>query len=101
MTRGLYESFSVRLGSLLKDLLHDVGVDTAQIEARAKDVESFAEKVKRPGKDYGDPMHQITDLVGIRVVTYYLEDVDRVGKLIRDEFEVDHENSGDKSQLLE
>lgn len=40
---------------------------TAIIEARAKSVASFAEKIQR--KDYVDPVRELTDLCGARIVT--------------------------------
>jgi hypothetical protein len=39
--------------------------------------------------------------VGIRVISYYSEDVEAVSRLIAKEFSVDHENSIDKSNVLE
>ncbi len=95
--RGTYQSLTIRLRSLIVDLLADAKIDVIQIEARTKDIESFTEKISRKGAKYNDPLAEITDLVGLRVITYYLEDVGRVGEILKREFQVDEENSVDKA----
>ncbi|MDQ1071552.1 GTP pyrophosphokinase [Streptomyces canus] len=70
------------------------------MEGRAKDVASFAEKIQRKGGKYVDPMAEVTDLAGIRIITYYLEDVERIASIIRREFSVLEEHSGDKQAEL-
>ena len=94
-----YEDFTNHLRDLLEDLLKNANIDVIQIDGRAKSAESFAEKVRRKGAQYDDPLRQVTDLVGLRVITYYLEDVSRVGDLVRDEFAVDPVNSVDKAEM--
>ncbi|MCH7792095.1 MAG: hypothetical protein IID31_07445 [Planctomycetes bacterium] len=81
-------------------LLDSASIRYHQIESRAKSVESFGQKVIRPGKTYTDPLSQITDLVGVRVILNHLGDIDRVLGIVDSEFEVDDENSVDKSLEL-
>jgi putative GTP pyrophosphokinase len=95
--RGTYQSLTIRLRSLIVDLLADAKIDVIQIEARTKDIESFMEKISRKGAKYNDPLVEITDLVGLRIITYYLEDVARVGEILKREFQVDEDNSVDKA----
>ena len=83
-----YETYAKRLETLLVELLQVEGVRVHFIESRAKTPESFKEKISRPGKAYNDPLHQLPDLVGVRVVLYYQDDIIKVGDLIRQEFEV-------------
>jgi putative GTP pyrophosphokinase len=71
------------------------------IESRVKDVDSFAEKLKRPGKSYKKPIQEITDLVGFRVIAFYTGDVDIISKIIEKEFDVDLANSGDTAERLQ
>src|SRR5580704_15901819 len=50
-----------------------------RINARAKDVSSFLKKSgKMDGRrrKYSEPLHQIQDQVGARIVTFYRSDVD-------------------------
>lgn len=99
--RGAYESLTERLRGLIVDLLSDAGIEVIQIEARAKDISSFQEKIARKGAKYKDPLTEITDLVGLRIITYYLEDVGRVGEILKREFNIDEANSVDKAENLD
>ena len=58
-------------------------------------------KINRSGKDYSDPINEITDLTGIRLITYYIEDFYEIGDIIKKEFIVDYDNSIDKGQILD
>jgi putative GTP pyrophosphokinase len=71
------------------------------IESRVKDVKSFSEKLKRPGKSYNDPINDITDLLGFRVIAYYTGDVDIISRVIDKEFIVDRSHSGDTASRLQ
>jgi putative GTP pyrophosphokinase len=73
----------------------------AQIEYRTKDIAKFIEKIQREGKEYKNPLKEVTDLVGIRIIAYYKEDVDKIGEIIKKEFDVDLKNSIDKAQILD
>ena len=99
--RDLYKDLTRRLQSLITDLLAGEGLEVIQIEARTKNVDSFIEKITRKGTKYKDLLAEITDLAGIRIITYYLEDVGRVGDILKGEFEVDKTNSVDKSWALD
>ncbi len=92
--RQLYETFALRLQELLKELTHNAKIPCDKIVFRVKTLESFLEKIER--KLYTAPFEQIKDLAGVRVVTYYLDDVERVRQLIYQEFTVDEQHSVDK-----
>jgi len=68
----------------LKDCLENVPhID--QITVRVKGIESFvnkANKVYNGTPKYNDPINQIQDQIGARVVVYFLSDVDVVSKQI-------------------
>jgi putative GTP pyrophosphokinase len=56
-----------------------------RITARAKDVERFVAKAIRQEGDspkYSDPLHQIQDQIGARIVVLYLSDVPRVAEIV-------------------
>jgi ppGpp synthetase/RelA/SpoT-type nucleotidyltranferase len=94
--RATYESMTTRLRALITDLVHDANIDVIQVEGRAKTVDSFVEKIGRKGKKYENPFADMTDLVGLRIITYYREDVARIGEILKGEFKVDEKNSVDK-----
>lgn len=74
---------------LVTGLLDDAGINYLSITARTKSVESFATKAERRAPDgtrmYSDPLVEITDQVGLRVITYLREDVDAVANLLAEE----------------
>ncbi len=57
-----------------------------RVSARAKGVDRFmgkATKAKDDGsRKYGDPLNQIQDQIGARIVVFYLDDVETVSKAI-------------------
>lgn len=99
--RPTYERFTAKLAALLRELLEAESIEYETLDPRTKEVEKFANKIQRPGKSYIDPIREVTDLSGLRIVVYYIEDVDRVAELIKKEFEIDREHTVDKGQTLE
>ena len=98
--RATYESMTTRLRALITDLVREAGIDVIQVEGRAKTVDSFVEKIGRKGKKYDNPFADMTDLVGLRIITYYREDVARIGEILQGEFLVDEKNSVNKTAGL-
>ncbi|MEZ2657923.1 GTP pyrophosphokinase [Aneurinibacillus aneurinilyticus] len=93
-----YKDAALRFERLLNDLLNSNNIKYHVIESRVKDITSFRNKIER--KKYCNPMKDVTDLVGIRIILYFQEDVEKVANLIEREFEIDKDNSVDKGKLL-
>ncbi|MGI9156294.1 MAG: DUF429 domain-containing protein, partial [Marmoricola sp.] len=77
--------------ALLTTMLDDAGINYLSITGRAKSVASFAAKANRTtasARTFDDPLTQITDQVGLRVITYLHSDVSAVADLLADQFEV-------------
>ncbi len=77
--------------ALVTSLLDDAGINYVSVTGRAKSVSSFAAKAARmlDGEQvYADPLTEITDQVGVRVVTYLHGDVDAVAGLLSDQLSV-------------
>lgn len=74
---------------LVTGLLDEAGINYLSITARTKSVDSFAAKANRRAADgtplYSDPLVEITDQVGLRVITYLRADVDAVANLLAEE----------------
>jgi putative GTP pyrophosphokinase len=96
--RPKYEILTKEIEDTLTLLICNEGIKF-RIESRTKSVESFAEKLTR--KSYDNPLHNVTDFSGVRVVVDSLDDVTKVCILIQREFEIDVERSVDKSRGLE
>jgi ppGpp synthetase/RelA/SpoT-type nucleotidyltranferase len=98
--RPIYEDFNERIKDLLKSLIEENKIKYHLIETRTKSLESFKEKIERKSNKYSNPIEEITDLAGIRIIVYYQDDVARIEEIIKNEFIVDDQNSFDKGKLL-
>lgn len=95
-----YEAFAAKLKSLLSELLTEAGIQFHSIVARAKEAESLYAKLSRKPYQYRS-LRDVQDLAGIRIVTYFHDDVRAVAQILEDEFSIDREQSIDKSTLLD
>lgn len=84
----------------LSDCLAEAGIVVAAIESRVKTEKSLAGKLELKGSKYKS-LADITDILGLRVITFYFDDVDIVASAVERLFEVDWENSVDKRRLHE
>jgi ppGpp synthetase/RelA/SpoT-type nucleotidyltranferase len=97
----LQKTFTQRLTELIKTLLSDRTIEVHAIDGRTKSTHSFHEKIRRLGKSYANPLEEAMDLTGIRVIVYYNHDVDAVGQLLEEEFDIDQDHSADRRKLLQ
>lgn len=84
--RPEFVRLTTKLEQLFRDLLAARGIAVHLIESRTKEVASFKEKITRASKAYTNPLHELTDLAGIRLIAYYQDDVDAICDLIKKEF---------------
>ncbi|MGH3370873.1 MAG: DUF429 domain-containing protein, partial [Nocardioidaceae bacterium] len=80
-----------RYVALVTTLLDDAGINYLSVTGRAKTVASFAAKADRSvnGRPvFGDPLEEITDQIGVRVITYLHSDVAAVADLLGDQLTV-------------
>src|SRR4051812_19425191 len=96
----LYASFTTKVAALIDDLLKSNGINAHSVTYRVKERDSLARKIAKPEKAY-TALAEVTDICGIRITTYYVDDVDRVARVIEQEFSVDAVNSSDKRALLD
>ncbi len=79
---------SMKLLEYTKGVYHDEKrID--QINVRPKDVQRFVEKAKKKENGdlkYTDPLNQIQDQLGARIVTFYKNDVDRLSNIANENF---------------
>lgn len=84
----------------LRGFFADAGIVVAAVEQRVKTRKSLAGKLALKGAKYNS-IFDITDIVGLRVITFYGDDVDKVASVIERLFEIDWANSVDKRKLHE
>lgn len=77
--------------TLVRTLLDDAGIDYLSVTGRTKSVASFSAKANRvhDGRPlYADPLQQVTDQIGVRVITYVHSDVAAVAELLDEELTI-------------
>lgn len=85
--RELYSGFLDRVLVLLKEFIGVDGVQIHSISGRIKSRDSLLRKLQAPGANYQN-MVDIPDIAGIRVITYFEEEVSVVAEIIQREFKV-------------
>lgn len=96
--RPIYESLAGKVEDIIKENLDQNDIQYHSITNRPKSIESFGNKAK--SEKYTDPVNEIKDMAGIRIITYLESDVIKVVDILEDLFDIDKKNSLDQSQLL-
>ncbi len=93
----------VKLGdvvhSILDGIVSRMGVKYLSIEHRVKGEKSLEGKLLRSDGWYHN-FFELMDILGARIICYFEDDVDIIGKEIEKEFEIDKEYSSDKRKLI-
>ena len=88
---------------ILKKIAKNISPESI-VQTRAKAVTSYAEKIQRPGKaeKYGpNPVEDLTDLCGGRIILPTLDDVKKCCQIIEENFKIQWEDSEDKLDTLD
>ena len=89
-----YDTLGRILRPLLKRAVLQMGLH-AEVTARTKELQSFAEKCLRKADRYPRPSLQFTDLCGARVIVDSRDSIPQVCAFIERNFEIDTANSED------
>jgi putative GTP pyrophosphokinase len=91
----LYEGYLTRLQQLIVGMLATNEIHVHSVTGRVKATESLEGKLVRNADKY-QVLDDVTDLVALRVITYFIQDVDSVASAVERDFSIDRENSVDK-----
>lgn len=95
-----YENFGRKLGSLVSDVLQANSIVVHSVTFRVKTRQSAIRKQKTL-KEQDRSVDVVHDFLGLRVITYFADQVDEVAALIEREFSIDVEKSTDKRAALD
>jgi ppGpp synthetase/RelA/SpoT-type nucleotidyltranferase len=98
--RPVFAKMQETIPAQVRSLFEEAGIVVASIESRVKEEKSLAGKLELKGAKYAS-LADITDIFGMRIITFYIDDVDKVASVVERLFEVDWDNSVDKRKLHE
>ena len=98
--RPVFAKMRETIPAQVRALFDEAGIVVASIESRVKEEKSLAGKLELKGAKYNS-LADITDIFGMRIITFYVDDVDKVASVVERLFEVDWDNSVDKRKLHE
>ena len=98
--RPQMEELEQLVNDQLCKVIRNQGIELNSIEHRVKTEQSLIGKLERKGDKYHN-LEDITDLVGLRIITFYTDDVDKVAAIMKRQFVIDWDNSVDKRKLHE
>lgn len=98
--RPRYDAYMPQLRELIEKILSNESIITQSVTARVKSHESALAKAARPEQSItsADEMH---DLLGVRVITYFADQVDAVARVFRDHFDVDESRTKDRRDSID
>ena len=97
--QDLYNNLKDKLIVLIKELLLEK-VNYHHIYSRVKEKNSLEKKIDTKAGKYSI-IDDITDVVGCRIISYFEDDVEKIVSIIKNEFDIDEENSVNKKAMLE
>lgn len=96
--KAIYERFSKEIEEIIIKILKAQKIPYQSVSHRVKEKESYLNKCRN--EKYTNPIEQIMDVSGIRIIAYTNQDVSDICKILRDEFLIDKGNSGNKADML-
>lgn len=97
-TASLFQSLGNKLKDIIIELLDDNRIAAHNVNFRLKEKGSLSKKIDVKPEKYRS-INDITDICGIRIITFLESDVDRVAKILEKELNIDKINSIDKRLL--
>lgn len=97
-SKNVLDNFDKTLLSLISSLLEQKSIRVHQVQTRVKDRGSLENKIIRKSEKY-KALNDITDIVGVRIITYFDDEVDQIATMIEEEFVIDQDNSVDKRKI--
>lgn len=94
----LYDSLAQSVVQILKSIMKAGKISFVDVPYRIKTKDSCMGKLKKKS-DYTS-FEDMTDLAGLRIITLVESDLEKVAKIISENFNVHQEDSGDKADLL-
>ena len=99
LEKPAFEKLGETVHQMLGELVKKSGIFVMGIEHRVKSEKSLEGKLYKNG-DWYQSFEDLTDILGARVICFFGDDVDEVGRLVEESFVIDREASSDKRALI-
>ncbi|MBQ0077818.1 MAG: hypothetical protein KBS55_04210, partial [Bacteroidales bacterium] len=96
----VFERMCELAASFLHEQIKASGLYITAMESRVKTEQSLAGKLELKGSKYSS-LSDITDVLGLRVITFYTDEVDKISAVVEKLFDVDWSESVDKRKMHE
>jgi len=96
--KHIYERMDKLVYDKLRWTFQENGLYINSIEHRIKTEKSLRGKLELKGAKY-KTLDDVTDILGLRIITFYTDDVDKVAAIVKHIFSVDWNESVDKRKL--
>ena len=87
-----YEKLCKEVSRIIDNSFSRLEIRIHSIEARAKSNDSFNKKLKKKNEDgtpkYTQPLKEVTDLAGARVIAYTIDDVKVISEFVESNFDI-------------
>jgi ppGpp synthetase/RelA/SpoT-type nucleotidyltranferase len=98
-----YKNSYMNLGLVAQEMILEeirkMDVHTVSVTHRIKSEDSLKRKLSLKDGKY-DTLYDVTDILGIRIITMYSDEIDKVAKMLQELFVIDWANSVDKRKTL-
>lgn len=95
--QNIYKKLAEKVENIISDILREQNIEFHQVTFRCKSIDSFSKKID---KSKYDSLEEITDIAGVRIISYVEDTIPLICKIIEENFEIDEENSLDKGEQL-
>ena len=95
LQRPSLEQACRQLEERLREALQEAEIQIHSISSRLKSPQSVRAKLARPDKTYAN-VWEVTDLIGLRVTTYFEDTIAEVARIIESRFSVDFGHTNDR-----
>lgn len=90
-----YQQLGGIVAEEIRALLQGAEIEFQSVEFRVKTKKSLENKIERKNGKYRS-LKDVTDVLGVRVICYFADDVDRVAEKLERQYRIDWDNSVDK-----
>lgn len=95
-----YKIFTEKMKNLVNELLKENNIHVHSVTSRVKTEASLQIKLEKLERKISK-LYDVPDISGIRITTYFADEVDSIAEIIENEFIVDEKRSVDKRELLD